>query len=126
MPARAKSPSRRAYFRNAQRRPLGHFGRRSSVTISSGRRSVESGPVKKSPARARSGRAADGDFALASPRDAGQLGGRVGMGKATPDRATVADLVVCDVRDNRVKQRMPRHQPLIVLNVAPAYERAEA
>src|SRR4029077_17399674 len=34
--------------------------------------------------RARSGRAAEGDFALASHRDAGQLGGRVGMGKATP------------------------------------------
>ena len=48
------------------------------------------------------------------------------MGKATPDRATVADLVVCDVHDSRVQQRMRRHQPLIVLNVAPAYERAEA
>jgi hypothetical protein len=30
-----------------------------------------------------------------------------------------------DMRDSRVQQRMRRHQPLIVLNVAPAYERAE-
>ena len=45
------------------------------------------------------------------------------MGKATPDRATVADLVMRDMRDGRVQQRMRRHQPLIVLNVAPASER---
>jgi len=30
-----------------------------------------------------------------------------------------------DARDGRVQQRMRRHQPLIVLDVAPAYERAE-
>jgi hypothetical protein len=45
------------------------------------------------------------------------------MGKTAPDRATVADLIVRDMRDGRVQQRMRRHQPLIVLNVAPAYER---
>src|SRR6202040_1429913 len=75
--------------------------------------------------RARSIRAEESDFPLAGHRDAGQFRGRVGMGKATPDRATVADLVVCDVRDSRVQQRMRRHQPLIVLNVAPAYKRAD-
>jgi hypothetical protein len=47
------------------------------------------------------------------------------MGKTAPDRATVADLVMRDVRDGRVQQRMRRHQPLIVLDVAPADERAE-
>ena len=47
------------------------------------------------------------------------------MGKTAPDRATVADLVMRDMRDRRVQQRMRRHQPLIVLNVAPAYERPE-
>jgi hypothetical protein len=30
-----------------------------------------------------------------------------------------------DMRDGRLQQRMRRHQPLIVLNIAPAYERAE-
>ena len=45
------------------------------------------------------------------------------MGKTAPDRATVADLIVRDMRDGRVQQRMRRHQPLIVLNVAPASER---
>ena len=44
------------------------------------------------------------------------------MGKTAPDRATVADLVMRDMRDRRVQQRMRRHQPLIVLNVAPACE----
>ena len=37
---------------------------------------------------ARSGRAEEGDFAFAGHRDAGQFGGRVGMGKTAPDRAT--------------------------------------
>ena len=45
------------------------------------------------------------------------------MGKTAPERATVADLVMRDMRHGRVQQRMRRHQPLIVLNVAPAYER---
>jgi hypothetical protein len=47
------------------------------------------------------------------------------MGKTAPDRATVADLVMRDMRDTCVQQRMRRRQPLIVLDVAPAYERAE-
>jgi hypothetical protein len=47
------------------------------------------------------------------------------MRKTAPDRATVADLVMRDMRDGRVQQRMRRHQRLIVLDVAPAYERAE-
>src|SRR4029077_9822987 len=38
--------------------------------------------------RARSDRAEESDFPLAGHRDAGQFGRRVGMGKATPDRAT--------------------------------------
>src|SRR5262249_14608010 len=74
---------------------------------------------------ARAGRAEEGGLALTSPRDPGQLGCRVGMGKAAPDRATVADLVMRDMRDGRVQQRMRCRQPLIVLDVAPAYERAE-
>jgi len=72
--------------------------------------------------RARSGRAEEGDFPFAGHRDAGQFGGRVDMGKTAPDGATVADLVMRDMRDGRVQQRMRRHQPLIVLNVAPACE----
>jgi hypothetical protein len=75
--------------------------------------------------RARSGRAKEGDFAFAGHRDAGQFGGRVGMGKTASDRAAVADLVMRDLRDGRVQQRMRRRQPLIVLNIAPTYERAE-
>src|SRR5947208_9051197 len=47
------------------------------------------------------------------------------MGKAAPDRATIADLVMRDMRDGRVQQRMRCHQPLVVFDVAPAYERAE-
>src|SRR5262249_35490467 len=47
------------------------------------------------------------------------------MGKTAPDRAPVADLVMRDMRDRRVQQRMRRRQPLIVLDVVPAYERAE-
>jgi hypothetical protein len=83
--------------------------------------------MKKSPAGTARGpaRAAKGDFALAGHRDAGQFGGRVGMGKTAPDRATIADLVMRDMRDRRVQQRMARCQPLIVLDVTPAYERAE-
>src|SRR5467141_2552406 len=128
MPARAKSPSRRAYFRKAQRRLLGHFDRCSSVMISSGWRSVDSGPVKKSPAR--TVRDPTGPKRVISPSQVTATPGNSAAGSAwarlPPDRATVADLVVCDVRDSRVQQRMRRHQPLIVLNVAPAYERAEA
>jgi hypothetical protein len=47
------------------------------------------------------------------------------MGKTAPDRATVADLVMRDMRNGRVQQRMRRYQPLIVLDVAPAYKCAE-
>jgi hypothetical protein len=53
-------------------------------------RSVDSDPVKKIAGAygARSGRAEEGDFAFAGHRDAGQFGGRVGMGKTAPDSAT--------------------------------------
>jgi hypothetical protein len=47
------------------------------------------------------------------------------MSKTAADRATVADLVMRDMRDGRVQERMRRHQPPILLDVAPAYERAE-
>ena len=54
---------------------------------------LESWPTAKIASRpgaygARSGRAEEGDFAFAGHRDAGQFGGRVGMGKTAPDRAT--------------------------------------
>src|SRR5437773_8932717 len=75
--------------------------------------------------RARSSLTEEGDFALAGHRDAGQFGGRIGMGKTAPDRATVADLVMGDMRDGRVQQRMRRRQPPVVLDVAPAYKGAE-
>jgi len=58
--------------------------------------------------RPRPGRAKEGDVARAGHRDAGQFGGRVGMGKTAPDRATVADLVMRDLRDGRVQQPMRR------------------
>jgi hypothetical protein len=47
------------------------------------------------------------------------------MGETATDGATVADLVMRDMRDRRAQEGMRRCQPLIVLDVAPAYERAE-
>jgi hypothetical protein len=92
---------------------------------SSGWRSVDSPGEKIAGAyRARSRRAEQGDFALAGYRDAGQFGSRVGMGETAPDGATVADLVMRDMGDGCAQQRMRRRQPLIVLDIAPAYKRA--
>ena len=47
------------------------------------------------------------------------------MGQTTPDRTTVADLVMGDMRDSRVQQRMRHRQPPRVFDVTPAYQRAE-
>ena len=47
------------------------------------------------------------------------------MGKTATDRATFADLVMRDMHDGRVHQRMRRRQPPVVLDVAPAYKRAD-
>ena len=47
------------------------------------------------------------------------------MRDAAADRAAVADLVVRDMRDRGLQQRMRRGQPLVVENVAPAHHRAE-
>ena len=44
---------------------------------------------------------------------------------AAADRAAVADLVVRDMRDRGLEQRMRGREPLVVLDVAPAHQRAE-
>src|SRR5579863_10593070 len=49
------------------------------------------------PYRPSSGGADQGDLSLAGHGDPGQLGGRVGMGKAAADGAAVADLIMRDV-----------------------------
>jgi hypothetical protein len=65
------------------------------------------------------------DFGLACHRDAGQLGGRIGMGDAAADGATIADLIVRDMLDGRDQQRLCAAQASIVENVAPAHQRTE-
>ena len=110
MPARTKSPLRRAYFRKAPApaaRPFWQMQLGDDLVRLTWRRQRPREKVAGA-YRRRSGRAEEGDFALAGHRDAGQFGGRVGMGKTAPDRATVADLVMGDLRDGRVRQPMRR------------------
>ena len=99
----AKSPRRRANSWKPQRRAAGHAGRCISVMISSGfergrqRAQEEIGGLDG----ARAGLADDGDLRVAGQRDAGHLGGRIGMRDAAADGAAVADLVMRDVRRSR-------------------------
>ena len=95
--------------------------------ISSGSSAVVSAPTKKSAAvivrDAR--RAGHGDLGIAGDGDARHFRRGIGMRDAAANRAAVADLVMRDVRDRRLQQRMRGREPRIVLDVAPAHHGAE-
>src|SRR5438067_4116039 len=65
------------------------------------------------------------DLSIASDRDTGQLGRRIGVREAAADRAAIADLVVRDVLHRCHQQRLRGLEALVVLDVAPAHARAE-
>ena len=48
------------------------------------------------------------------------------MGKAAADRAAVADLVMRDMRDRRLEQRMRGIEPFVVFDLAPAHHGTES
>ena len=95
--------------------------------ISSCSSAVVSAPTKKSSARIVRApvRAGDGDLGVAGDADAGHLGGGIGMRDAAADGAAVADLVVRDMLDRGLEQRMRGGEPRVVLDVAPAHHGAE-
>ena len=47
------------------------------------------------------------------------------MREAAADRAAIADLIVRDMRDRGLEQRMRGREPRVVQDVAPAHHRAE-
>jgi hypothetical protein len=65
------------------------------------------------------------NLAVASHRDPGQFGRRIGMGEAAADRAAVANLVMRDMRDRLPQQRVRRGEPRVGLDVAPRHPGAE-
>ena len=67
----------------------------------------------------------DGDLGIAGDGDAGHFGRRIGMGDAAADRAAIADLVMRDMGDRGLEQRMRGREPLVVFDVAPAHHGAE-
>ena len=75
--------------------------------------------------RARPLRAGRGDLGVAGDGDAGHLGGGIGMRDAAADGAAVADLIVRDVLNRGLQQRMGGRQTRVVLDVAPAHHGAE-
>ena len=97
------------------------------MMISSVVSAVVNAPWKKSAAlnHMRAGFADDGNLGIAGHGDAGHFGGRIGMGNAAADRAAVADLIMRDVGDRGLEQRMRGREPLVVLDVAPAHHGAE-
>src|SRR4029079_19628010 len=66
-----------------------------------------------------------GDFRIAGLRDAGHFGGRIGVGAGAADGAAVANLIVPDVGDRFLQERMRRGEPFVVEDVAPAHQRTE-
>ena len=102
----AKSPRRRANSRKPQRRFAGQAGSLISVMISSCSSDVVSAPTKKSSARITREPFEPVTAISASQvtRNAGHLGGGIGMRDAAADGATIADLVVRNVLDGGLQQ----------------------
>jgi hypothetical protein len=73
----------------------------------------------------RAGFSDDGNLGIAGHGDPRHFGRRIGMSNAAADRAAVADLIMRDVRDRCLEQRMRGLEPLIVLDVAPSHHGAE-
>ena len=73
----------------------------------------------------RAGFSNDGNLGIAGHGDPGHFGGRIGMGNAAANRAAVADLIMRDVGDRGLEQRMRGLEPFVVLDVAPAHHGAE-
>ena len=66
------------------------------------------------------GRTDKREFGIAGDRDAGHLGGRVGMRQAAANGAALADLVMRNMRDGSGKERMRGRETCVRLDVAPA------
>ena len=75
---------------------------------------------------ARAGLADHRNFRIASLCNAGHLRRRIGVRATAADGAAIADLVMRHVRDGLLEQRMRGGEPLVVEDVAPAHQRAEA
>src|SRR5215475_5467671 len=103
----AKSPRRRANSSKPQRRPAGQAGRRISTMISSGVSAVVSAPWKKSAAWI----TCAPDFPTTSI--------------SASQGSAIANLIVRDMGDRDLEQRMRGIEPFIVFDVAPAHHGAQ-
>jgi hypothetical protein len=68
----------------------------------------------------------ENDLGIAGYRNARKLCRWIGVCKTSANRAAIADRIMRDMRDRLAQQRMCGCQPIILLNIAPAYLRAEA
>jgi hypothetical protein len=71
------------------------------------------------------GLARDRDLGVAGHGDPRHFRRRIGMRDAAPDRAAVADLIVRDMGNRGLEQRMRAIEPPVVLDVAPAHHGAQ-
>src|ERR1051325_318551 len=67
----------------------------------------------------------DMNLGVAGDRDAGQLGGRIGVGEAAAHGAAVADLVMRDMLNRRGEERLRALQLMAVQDVAPTHSCAQ-